>query len=202
MSVELKEVKNLKIVPENYTSGTFCEIKNISDTEINMYLPKVTASELNDYQNGNLVEIFGLHKNGLIYFKSEILNKNDKNIDVKYPNDIKEIQRRKYTRVKFDGKLSVIRYDDVKIIPNDISAGGLRFISDKAFIVGNEYEIKIELLNNLVVNCTMQPIRVEETDNAEDFYSISVKFKKIRSIDRIALMQYSLRVASEMENKA
>ena len=49
----------------------------------------------------------------------------------------------------------------------------------------------------------MQPIRVGETEDDEKLpYSISAKYKKIRSIDRIALMQYSLRLISESENKS
>ena len=91
--------------------------------------------------------------------------------------------------------------DNARIEPDDISAGGLKFTSDTPFMVGSEYNIKVELVNNLVVNCTMQPIRVEETDDDDTLpYAISAKFKKIRSIDRIALMQYSLRIISEQEN--
>lgn len=202
MGVELKDARNLKIVPVNYESGTFCEIKNIQG-DIELLLPKASEDDLKDYNEGSVVEVFGLHKNGLIYFASEIAEKNNNILKIKYPTGIKEIQRRKYTRVAFDGKLTVLEYKDIKIIPEDLSAGGLKFKSEKAFVVGDEYEIKIELLNNLVVNCTMQPIRVEEAeDENEELYSVSVKFKKIRSIDRIALMQYSLRVASELENRA
>ena len=202
MGVELKDARNLKIVPLNYESGTFCEIKDINDN-IELLLPKANENELKDYTKGNCVEIFGLHKNGLIYFISEILEKDSNCLTIRNPIKIKEIQRRKYTRVVFNGKLVILEYDNIKIIPEDISAGGVKFKSSKALVVGNEYEIRIELLNNLVVNCTMQPIRVEEAeDENEELYSISAKFKKIRSIDRIALMQYSLRLASELENKA
>lgn len=202
MKHSLCEVKNLKIVPENYESATITEIEEIVDNIVKINLPIAKESELIDYKQGDKIEIFGLDKHGLIYFVSKILNVNNNKIEIEYPEKIKEIQRRKYTRVPFDGKLTIKNVEAV-IAPEDISAGGFKFSSDTPFMVGNEYEIKIELVNNLVVDCTMQPIRVEETDNGEELpYSISAKFKKIRSIDRIALMQYSLRLVSESENKA
>ncbi|MDO5437074.1 MAG: PilZ domain-containing protein [bacterium] len=203
MSVELKEVKNLKIVPKNYESGTACEIKEIGKEEVKINLPLASKIELEDYMKGEEIEAFGLEKHGLVYFTSEIIDKNDKELLIKYPAFIKEIQRRKYSRVPFDGKLTVLNRGDFKIQTDDISAGGLRFTSDTPFMVGDEYEIKVELVNNLVIECLMQPIRVEETEDEKGLpYSVSAKFKKIRSIDRIALMQYSLRLISESENKA
>ena len=112
-------------------------------------------------------------------------------------------QRKKYSRETKDDKLTVKGKEKIKIKTEDISAGGLKFTADTPFMVGDEYEIKVELSNNLIVNCTMQPIRVEETDGENHLpYAISAKFKKIRSIDRIALMQYSLRLITELENKA
>ncbi len=201
MGITLDDVKNLKIVPKNYTSATVFEINEIKDGKIKINLPKVKENELKDYQKNSLIEAFGIAKHGLIYFTSEILNQKDKELEIKYPNTIKEIQRRKYSRVPFDGNLKIKVDKKIKIKTDDISAGGIKFYSDTPFMVGKEYEVKIELVNNLVVECTIQPIRVEETDEEEISYSISAKYKKIRSIDRIALMQYSLRYISELENK-
>lgn len=206
MSVELKEIENLKIVPENYEDGTVCSIENIDNDCIKLNLYKIAKEEIKSYTKGANVEIFGLNRRGIVYFTSEILENNQNAVIVKYPECIKEIQRRKYSRVPFYGKLTVFFDKNIKIKEEDISAGGLKFSSSIPFMVGVEYNIKIELANGLVVNCIMQPIRVEENEqeNIEKdlLYSISSKFKKIRSIDRIALMQYSLRFISEMENKA
>ena len=199
----LDEIKNLKIVPENYKSATVCDISEISDSTIKLNLPYVSEDDLKDYIENNPVELFGLAKHGLAYFTADILKKNGKEIILNIPVSVKEIQRRKYSRVPFDGVLFVKEAQNAKIQPDDISAGGLKFTSDTPFMVGSEYNIKIELVNNLVVDCTMQPIRVEETEDDEKLpYSISAKYKKIRSIDRIALMQYSLRLISESENKS
>ncbi len=203
MEIKFEDAKNLKIVPERYESSTIFDIVNIENDKVKINLPLASDIELKDYNKGETVEMFGLGKAGLIYFTSEIIDKENKNLTIKFPVDVKQIQRRKYSRVPYDGKLVIKGEADIKIITEDISAGGLKFTSDTPFMVGNEYEIKVELSNNLVINCTMQPIRVEETEDANLLpYSISAKFKKIRSIDRIALMQYSLRLISELENKA
>lgn len=201
MSDILNEVKNLKIVPDNYESATVCGAFEKDENSIKVKLPYITDDEFKDYKENKNVEIFGLAKHGLVYFVTEILKKGEKELELNIPDSIKEIQRRKYSRVPFDGALTVSEADNARIEPDDISAGGLKFTSDTPFMVGSEYNIKVELVNNLVVNCTMQPIRVEETDDDDTLpYAISAKFKKIRSIDRIALMQYSLRIISEQEN--
>lgn len=202
MDIQLSEVKNLKIVPDKYESASVFEIKEIQDNKILIDLPFAADYELKDYKTCEKVEIFGLARTGLIYFTAEILNKNGKEIVIEYPALIKEIQRRKYSRVRYDGKLTIKGKENIKLKTEDISAGGLKFSSNAPFIVGDEYEIKAELINNLVINCTMQPIRVWKTDDNEFSYSISAKFKRIRSIDRIALMQYSLRLISELANKS
>ena len=203
MSDILNEVKNLKIVPDNYESATVCGAFEKDENSIKVKLPYITEDEFKDYKENENVEIFGLAKHGLVYFVTEILKKGEKELELNIPDSIKEIQRRKYSRVPFDGALTVSEADNARIEPDDISAGGLKFTSDTPFMVGSEYNIKIELVNNLVVDCTMQPIRVEETEDDEKLpYSISAKYKKIRSIDRIALMQYSLRLISESENKS
>lgn len=203
MEIQLSEVKNLKIVPEKYESSTVFDVVDINESKVKINLPLITEFELKDYIEGEQVEMFGLNKTGLVYFTSEILNKNGKEIIIKYPEDIKQIQRRKYSRVPYDGKLEIKGKENIKVKAEDISAGGLKFTADTPFMVGDEYEIRVELANNLIVNCTMQPIRVEETEDSNALpYAISAKFKKIRSIDRIALMQYSLRLISELENKS
>lgn len=202
MATDLTQVKNLKIVPENYISGTVFTIDKVGDGTLDINLPKIKSNELVDYKQGADVEIFGLASKGLIYFISKIIQKNENKLVIEYPDVIKEIQRRKYSRVPFSGNLTIKKNKNVKVLPIDISAGGLKFASDTPFMVGKEYEINIELINNLVIECQMQPIRVGESEELKDYsYVISAKFKKIRSIDRIALMQYSLRLISESENK-
>ncbi len=201
MTVELKNVRNFKIVPENFEHSTVFEIKEIASGSIRALLPKITPDELNSYQKGANVEVFGLTKEGPVYFTTTVLENNKNELLIEYPKNLKELQRRKHSRVQFRGALKVAENENIKIKLDDISAGGLKFESDFSFIRGKSYPIKIELINNLTIECFMEAVRVVKTEDKQYPYSVSVKFKDMRSMDKIALLQYSMGVNSEMEHK-
>lgn len=197
----IKNGKDFRIIPEKFESSTICNLIDTKETGIDFTLPIATEDELQDYIVGNEVEIFGSNNEGLIYFVTNITAKSDKNITVKMPETYKNIQRREYSRVDFKGELSFVDYKDVVLQTDDISAGGLKFISSIPLEEHLEYNINIGLSNNLTINCTIQPIRIQQIDyNGKKAYSISGKFKVIESIDRIALVQYSFRSLTEAEN--
>ncbi len=197
----IKNGKDFRIIPEKFESSTVCSITNTADNSIDFSLPIVTDDELADYNKGDEVEIFGSNNEGLIYFVTNITEKNGKNITVKMPETYKNIQRREYSRVDFKGELSFEDYKDAVLQTDDISAGGLKFISSVSLEEHLEYNINISLSNNLTIRCTIQPIRIQQIDyNGKTAYSISGKFKTIESIDRIALVQYSFRSLTEAEN--
>ena len=60
---------------------------------------KTDELNLDDYKVGDEVEIFGLGEEGLIYFITTITEKEDNLINIKYPTDVKNIQRREGTDV-------------------------------------------------------------------------------------------------------
>ncbi len=193
--------KDFRIIPEKFESSTICDIINSNKSSITLKLPIATPDELSDYSKGNDVEIFGSNNEGLVYFVTQILDKNENEITVKMPSDYKNIQRREYSRVTFTGKLDFSDFPNSVIKTEDISAGGLKFISNIPFEEHLEYNINIDLSNNLTIKCTIQPIRIQQIDyKGEKAYSISGKFKNIESIDRIALVQYSFRSLTEAEN--
>ncbi len=197
----IKNGKDFRIIPEKFESSTICEITDANNDLINFNLPIITEDELGDYTDGDEVEIFGSNNEGLIYFVTKIVEKDGKNISVKMPETYKNIQRREYSRVDFKGELSFADYKDAVLQTDDISAGGLKFISSVPLEEHLEYNISIGLSNNLTINCSIQPIRIQQIDyNGKTAYSISGKFKTIESIDRIALVQYSFRSLTEAEN--
>ncbi len=197
----IKNGKDFRIIPEKFESSTVCNITDAKEDSIDFTLPIASEAELNDYTAGDEVEIFGSNNEGLIYFVTKIINKSGKNITVNMPESYKNIQRREYSRVDFKGELSFVDYKDVVLQTDDISAGGLKFISSIPLEEHLEYNINIGLSNNLTINCTIQPIRIQQIDyNGKNAYSISGKFKTIESIDRIALVQYSFRSLTEAEN--
>lgn len=197
----IKNGKDFRIIPEKFESSTICNITASSDDTIGFNLPIASIEELKDYIKGDEVEIFGSNNDGLIYFTTKITDKEGSNITVKMPDSYKNIQRREYSRVDFHGTLSFVDLDDVVLQTDDISAGGLKFISNVPLEEHLEYNISIGLSNNLTVKCTMQPIRIQQIDfKGNKAWSVSGKFKNIESIDRIALVQYSFRSMTEAEN--
>lgn len=197
----IKNGKDFRIIPEKFESSTICDIIDSNADTITFKLPIATDNELLDYNKDENVEIFGSNNEGLVYFVTQIINRDERNITVKIPESYKNIQRREYSRVDFHGELSFIDYRDAVLKTEDISAGGLKFISNIPLEEHLEYNININLSNNLTIKCTIQPIRIQQTDyEGKKAFSISGKFKNIESIDRIALVQYSFRAMTEAEN--
>lgn len=197
----IKNGKDFRIIPEKFESSTICNIVDSTEETIGFNLPIASEIELCDYIKGDEVEIFGSNNDGLIYFTTKITDKDGANIKVQMPSSYKNIQRREYSRVDFHGDLSFVDYDNVVLKTEDISAGGLKFISNMPFEEHLEYNISIDLSNNLTIKCTIQPIRIQQINyEGKTAYSISGKFKTIESIDRIALVQYSFRSMTEAEN--
>jgi len=197
----IKNGKDYRIIPEKFESSTICNITALAEDTIGFNLPIASEDELCDYIKGDAVEIFGSNNDGLIYFTTEITDREGSDIKVRMPLSYKNIQRREYSRVDFRGSLDFADFDNVVLQTDDISAGGLKFVSNIPLEEHLEYNINIGLSNNLSIKCAMQPIRIQQIEyEGKKAWSISGKFKNIESIDRIALVQYSFRSMTEAEN--
>lgn len=193
---------DFRIIPKNFESATIFEVKNVENDKFEAELTKVTPEELKDYGAGADVEIFGSGIEGLVFFETKIENQNGNTLTVSMPNHYKSIQRREYSRVKFMGNLDIENQNDNIVSIEDISAGGLKLLTRKPLEVAKNYKITIKLINNLTIQCSLHPIRIEEqTRGSETVYAISGCYKDISSIDRVALVQYSFKVLMETENK-
>ena len=193
---------DFRIIPENYESATVFDVKSITEEAFEADLIKANEEELKDYANGSEVEIFCSSPSGLIFFESKILEQNEKLIKLEMPKAYKNIQRREYSRVKFFGEIELEGNPDTILNVEDISAGGMRFICSKPLNIAQNYPAKITLINNLEINCTLHPIRIQEENyKGETAYAISCCFNDLSSIDRVALVQYTFKVLMETENK-
>ena len=193
------KIKGFKIVPDKFRSSTIFDVKEFNDNDFKIELFQTDEMKIEDYQVGQEVEIFGLGEEGLIYFVSTISEKNDKVLKIKYPENLKNIQRREYSRVSFDGKISIQDFQDLNIEPVDISAGGFRIYVDQKISPNKTYKVTLELKNNIKINCDIEILRIFETQDGK--YDIRARFINLQSVDRIALIQYSFQVLLENENK-
>ena len=198
----IKKGHDYRIIPQNFESATIFEVKNINENDFEIVLTKVKPEELKDYQKNSTVEIFGSGDDGLIFFETKILENDNENLKIAIPNNYNNIQRREYSRVKFMGTIDIEGENDNIISVEDISAGGIKLITKKPLEATKDYSAKINLINNLTINCTIHPIRIEEQGhNGQTKYAISGCYKEISNIDRIALVQYSFKVLMETENR-
>ena len=117
-----------------------------------------------------------------------------------YPITHKFLQRREYTRVEF--LKNILLKDEDKTIKAtilDISAGGLKLSTPEEMSLSKNYKLNFELDKNVVIDCLFQPIRIE-SDNAHG-YTVSGRFKVIKNIARISLVQFCFRKQLENQNK-
>ena len=193
----IENAKDFKIVPEKFRSSTTFDIKEFQDDYFVIELNGIGEEELKDYVKGSEVEIFGLGKEGLVYFTAIISEKEDYTLKILYPDKYKDIQRREYSRVAFNGNI-VFEDFDIETFPIDISAGGMKFSANQNFEIGKNYNIIIQLKDNPEIKCCFSPIRCEKKDNK---YITSGKFKNIESVDRVALIQYTFKILVEVQTK-
>ena len=161
-------------------------------------------SELIDYSIGSTVEVFGVNDVGLVYFETKIQDRVDKKITLKTTNDFSIIQRREYSRVGLNQGSFIFKdkAPDFVLAVEDISAGGIRFITKEQLEIDKHYDIEVVLSNNMKINCSLQPIRINKTNyNNNNAFSISGKFTNLENVDRIVLVQYAFKIKMEEQNK-
>ena len=200
----INSAKDFKIIPNNFKSSGAFNILETTENEIIAQLVLIDDKELNDYTINSSVEVFGVNNLGLIYFETKILDRVDKKITLALTQDYSIIQRREYSRVGLSQ--GAITFKDIapNIVLNidDISAGGIKFISSEPLELDKYYDIEIKLSNNMKIECALSPIRIIPTKYEEkDAYVISGKFIDLENADRIVLVQYAFKIKMEEQNK-
>lgn len=197
----LSVTKDFKIIPENFKNAGELRILEISEDIIKAKVILDKRQNIEDYSQGVNVEIFGANDLGLIYFETKIASRVDDVISFSTVSDYSIIQRREYSRVLLEK--GNVNFTDLaenivdKVI--DISAGGLKIISNEKLELEKLYKIEIVLSNNMKINCNFKPVRIDK--NNDDKYTISGKFADLENLDRIVLVQYAFKLKMEKQNK-
>lgn len=196
----LQSAKDFKIIPDNFQSSTTFELINVDDKNIKIKLVLTNENELKDYEIGSNVEVFGVNNVGLVYFETKILEKDGANLTLALNQDFSIIQRREYSRVNLAKGNIVFKdlADDFVQKVEDISAGGVRFVTKTPLEADKHYDVEILLSNNMRIECALQPVRITQED---DYYLISGKFINLENADRIVLVQYAFKIKMEEQNK-
>ncbi len=198
MNFILESGKDFKIIPEQVENATSIDLQKIDERTFGAALKYLGKSEMASYKKGDTVEIFGMTNEGLIYFTTEIISRNTENLVLRAPEGHKNIQRREYSRIETNSQIEFLDQPNAVIKTLDISAGGARLASNFELAVGVEYPVLIKLTNNAEINCSVQAIR---TNFENGSFVTSARFTNIKSIDRIAIVQYTFKALTEEENK-
>jgi len=193
MRNEILENKEFNILSRSIDNASTCIVNKVSDDCFDVKL-----SMKGKYEIDESVELFAMTQNGQLYFETIVKEVNDDIITLWYPINCKYLQRREYSRISVDKEIEL--FLEEKKIPAriiDISAGGLKVITDEQLNLLGQYSLSIEV-DGEVASCLFEPIRIEANNNK---FISSGRFNNISSHDRIALVQYCFRKQIEISNK-
>lgn len=187
--------KEFKIIPRDPSGISKCIVKDLNEDYFEVEL---TSDE--NYEAKEPVELFANTAGGVLYFQTEVKSLKDKNVEIFYPNDYKFLQRREYTRVCITKEIILLSSENkIKAQMLDISAGGMKITLKEQLNLSEDYKISLSFDKNLSLDVSFQPIRLESDDILG--YTVSGRFKNIKNIDRIALVQFCFKKQLEDQNK-
>ena len=189
--------KEFKIIPKDIKGATRCSVVDILDGAFEIVLK---TDEV--YNQNETVELFSITPQGLLYFETIISEVNQNKVKLLYPISHKFLQRREYTRVDYSKNIFLKEKDSEKNIRAsvlDISAGGMKISSFEELSLAKDYNVNFELDRNINIDCLFQPIRIES--DSINGYTVSGRFKLLKNIDRISLVQFCFKTQMENQNK-
>lgn len=189
--------KEFKIIPKDIKSATKCCVTEVDEDSF-----KVQLKTDEQYNKNEVVELFSITPQGLLYFETHVTDVVDNQIKMLYPISHKFLQRREYTRIDFSKNILLKEKDketNIKATILDISAGGMKISSADELSLSKDYKINAEIDRSIKVDCLFQPIRIEA--DSINGYTVSGRFKILKNIDRISLVQFCFKKQMENQNK-
>ena len=150
----------------------------------------------------NYCEFYLESRYGTLYFDSYPKSIDGKTLFIASPAKHKFLQRRQYTRVKYVHDLELSAGDDkFPVTTLDISAGGMKFVTNCSIDIDKEYNITLPLSDEMSVDCVFSPIRIEKNLNGEGGYTLSGEFKYSDNKVKLTIIQYCSKRSLEIANK-
>lgn len=196
MHALLEKEQLISIVPQNFKNSNKGNVKEIYDDK---FLLEVQHSPEGILLN-NLIEFYSQTPNGVLYFESDVVNIEGNTLTVLSPIKHRFLQRRQFSRVKFNQDLDFYFGDkayNVKVI--DLSSGGLKIQTREHLDIEKEYDFSLELLSEQTIKSKFEPIRIEKGDDG--IYTLSGRFKELSNIDKMTLIQFCLKKNTENNNR-
>ncbi len=193
----IQKEKEFKIIPKDVTGATRCSVTDV--------LEGFFEIELKTDENYNInetVELFSITPQGLLYFETLISEVDKNKVKLLYPISHRFLQRREYSRVDFSKNIFLKENEsdnNIRASILDISAGGMKISSFEELSISKDYKVNVEIDRNIQIDCLFQPIRIE-ADNING-YTVSGRFKLLKNIDRISLVQFCFKKQMENQNR-
>lgn len=204
----LKKNQKICMVPQDVKGALSSTIKK---TVKNIVQLEIKNDDLKFYKTGDVVEMFTVVEEGMLYFKPCVTEIDEKENLVTVEFDKKQfdlLQRREFTRVELEKEFtlkdtSTGKQKDFVCKCIDISAGGMKFLTDAELTPAQDYIIEFSLESNIPIEAFFKPIRSDASGqkgkNAKNI--VSGRFIALKNIDKIAIVQYCFKKQIENTNK-
>lgn len=200
----LKKNQKVCIVPNDIKGALSSNIKNIVKDTIELELKE---EDLRYYTKDDVVEVFTVVDDGMLYFKPTVCEINNEEKTIKIAFDKKAydlLQRREYTRIEIEKEFTLKDEDKDYVCKTlDISAGGMKIETDAPVTNEKDYYVEFSLEGNIPIQCFFKPIRVDELHqkNKKAKNIVSGRFIALKNIDKIAIVQFCFKKQMENTNK-
>lgn len=200
----LKKNQKISMVPENIKGAMSSTIKSVVKNIVEL---EIKSEDLEYYSVDSTVEMFTVVDEGMLYFKPKVSEIDEKENIIKVEFDKKEydlLQRREFTRVGLEKEFTLQDGKDYFICKCiDISAGGMKFLTDAELTPEKDYVLAFSLESNIPIECFFKPIRSDKSGqkgkNSKNI--VSGRFIALKNIDKIAIVQYCFKKQIENTNK-
>lgn len=192
----LKKNQIVTIVPHDFKDTNKGQITEVSMEGFKMKLKYVPKGLIQKH----ICDFYSLTDNGYLYFESYIRELDGNVVSIANPKKHRFLQRRKFTRIKFLEDLQLEHEGTVhKVHTLDLSAGGMKLKTTENINIEYEYNVTINLNDEIEVNCKYQLIRVEKLDDGT--YTISGRFTNLSNVDKMSLVHFCMKKSMENDNK-
>lgn len=186
----------ISVVPQDFRNSVKGRVVNVDAKSFDLEVGGAPEGILTNH----LIEFYSQTANGVLYFTSDVIDVQGKNLRVLNPIKHRFLQRRQFSRITMNQGFKLMDAgSEIDAALTDISAGGMKFVVPESLNLDSEYGFEIELGEENILKGDFQPIRVEKREDGA--YTVSGRFPKLNNIDKMSLIQFCIRKKIEGLNK-
>lgn len=151
-----------------------------------------------NFNEGEQVEVFAGIKNGIMYFKSDVIVSKNAFLQIKVPDEYEILQRRENERIIINEDVLIFdEKEQIKAKLMDLSVGGMKVLSENELKINGVYNVSFKF-DDLDLLFKFTPLRISADG---DKYCISGVINSEKSSDKIELVQYCYKKQFESSNR-